>query len=27
VGGCRVHDAAAPWVRVADERGWHLAPR
>lgn len=25
VGGCRLYDPAAPWVRVADESGWRLA--
>ena len=25
VGGCVVHDAASPWVRIEDDSGWRLA--
>jgi hypothetical protein len=26
VGGCRIHDPAGPWVRIADGDGWQIIP-
>jgi hypothetical protein len=27
VGGCRIYDQAAPWMRVADGSGWRMTDR